>query len=297
MPSFADPRSKKLLTIEERWHVANYAHSLAGTAQLVRPENTVVKADRIDGDLPQSPGDPKWAESEPSTFYLVPQIIAKERFFTPSNDTITVRALYNDEAVALLLEWDDRTRSLPGDPGAETVAGPGLSEDAVAVQLPVAIPEGMRKPYFGMGDASHPVNIWHWKSGSADGSESVRLLDARGFGDIEERTAGESRLRAVGAYDAGTWRVVMVRSLSTDALGQDIQLKEGRFTPIAFAAWDGSNGEGGSKHTMTTWYWLLLKPPTGPRPYLVALAVMILIAGGQIWWARSAAIRRRDPEV
>ncbi len=89
----------------------------------------------------------------------------------------------------------------------------------------------------------------------------------------------------------------MVRSLATEAPGQDIQFEEGRFTPIAFAAWDGSNGEGGSKHTMTTWYWLLLKPPAGPRPYLAALAVMILIAGAQVWWARDAAGRRRDNET
>ena len=88
----------------------------------------------------------------------------------------------------------------------------------------------------------------------------------------------------------------MVRPLSTGA-GSDIQFKEGRFTPIAFAAWDGSNGEAGSKHTMTTWYWLLLKPPTGSRPYLAALAVMILIAGAQVWWARGAARRRREPET
>ena len=296
MPSFADPKSKKILTIEERWHVANYVHSLAEATQVVRPENTVVKAGRVDGGLPHSPDDPKWAEAEPSTFYLVPQIIARERFFTPSNDTITVRALYDDTAVAILLEWDDRTRSLPGDPGAETVAGPGLSQDAVAVQLPAVIPEGMRKPYFGMGDAAHPVNIWHWQSGPADGVESVRLFDARGFGDLQERPAGESGLRASGVYDAGTWRVVMLRPLSTGA-GSDIQFSEGRFTPIAFAAWDGSNGEAGSKHTMTTWYWLLLKPPTGSRPYLAALAVMILIAGAQVWWARGAARRRRDGET
>ena len=47
---------------------------------------------------------------------------------------------------------------------------------------------------------------------------------------------------------------------------------------------------------MTTWYWLLLKPPTGSRPYLAALAVMILIAGAQVWWARGAAWLRREPE-
>ncbi|MFQ5565340.1 MAG: c-type cytochrome, partial [Paracoccaceae bacterium] len=144
MPSFADPKSKKMLTIEERWHVANYVSSLAETVRVVRPENTVVKAGKIRGDLPAAPDDPIWADAEPSTFYLVPQIIAEERFFTPSNDTITVRALYNDEAVAILLEWDDRTMSLPGDPAAEGIADAPMAEDAVAVQLPAAIPEGMR---------------------------------------------------------------------------------------------------------------------------------------------------------
>jgi hypothetical protein len=46
---------------------------------------------------------------------------------------------------------------------------------------------------------------------------------------------------------------------------KDIRLAEGRNSfPIAFAAWDGSNNsEKGSRHTMTTWYWLLLKPAAG----------------------------------
>ncbi|MFQ5954066.1 MAG: ethylbenzene dehydrogenase-related protein [Kiloniellales bacterium] len=292
MPSFADPKSKKRLTIEERWHVANYVGSVVKTEELVRPENTVVKADKVDGELPAAPDDARWREAEPSTFFLVPQIVAKERFFTPSNDTITVRALYNDQALAVLLEWDDRTKSLPGDPQAESIADPGIAEDAVAVQLPVHIPEGMEKPYFGMGDAAHPVNLWHWKGGTAATPESVRVLNAWGFGEVEERDAAAAGVGAKGIYLNGTWRVQMTRSLSTADPENDIQFAEGRFTPIAFAAWDGSNGEAGSKHTMTTWYWLLLKPPTGMRPYLSALAVIVLIGAAELWWARGAAGKR-----
>ncbi|MDP6885232.1 MAG: c-type cytochrome, partial [Rhodospirillales bacterium] len=55
MPSFANPKSKRKLSIEERWHVANYVVSLGDLGKPVRPENTVVKALRIDGDLPSSP--------------------------------------------------------------------------------------------------------------------------------------------------------------------------------------------------------------------------------------------------
>ena len=292
MPSFVDPRSKKKLSVEQRWHVANYVATLAKTERVVRPENTVVKADRVDGEAPVSPDDARWQKAAPSTFFLVPQIIAKERLFTPSNDTMTVRALYDDKQIALLLEWDDRTRSIPGDPTAVSISDPGLSRDAVAVQFPVAIPEGSAKPYFGMGSPARPVNLWQWNSGTMTSPASVALANARGFKDIERRDAAASGLRGVGTYRDGTWRVVLRRPLITDGDGEDIQFVEGKFIPIAFAAWDGSNGETGSKHTMTTWYWLLLTPPTGSVPLVVALAVVVLIGAGEWWWARTAAAKR-----
>ncbi|MEN8132427.1 MAG: c-type cytochrome, partial [Pseudomonadota bacterium] len=152
MPSFADPVSDKVLGVEERWHVANYVSSLAKTDKTVRPENTVVKAVQLLGDLPDTPNDPVWGQAEPSTFFLVPQLLAEQRLFRPSNDTISISALYNEENIAFLLEWDDRTRSIPGDETAEKIADGQVFEDSVAMQLPLDIPRGMEKPYFGMGD-------------------------------------------------------------------------------------------------------------------------------------------------
>ena len=296
MPAFSDPKSKKKLTIEERWHVANYVATLAKTGQPVRSENTVIKAARLDGGLPTTGDDPRWAGTEPTTFFLVPQIVAKDRFFTPSNDTITVRALYNAEAIALLLEWDDRTKSIPGDPKALEIAGPGMAEDMVAVQLPVEIPETPEKPYFIRGDATHPVNLWRWAGGTTDRTESVALVTARGLEDMETRDAAAVGLTATGAYDNGTWRVVMTRPLSAGDPETDLRFAEGRFIPVAFSAWDGSNGETGTKHTLTTWYWLLLEPPAGSKPLVVALVVVLLIGAGEVWWARSAARRREDED-
>jgi len=290
MPSFADPKSKKKLTVEERWHVANYVASLAKTGRKVDADNTVVKADKLQGDLPNTPDDVRWEKSTPTTFYLVPQLIGEERYFKPSNDTITVRALYNDKAIAMLLEWDDRTRSIPGDETAEKLADAPIAEDGVAVQLPVTIPKEMQKPYFGMGDATRPVNIWHWKSGAKDAPESINLLNSRGFKEIEKLDAVAAGLNAKASYSDGTWKVLITRSLTTSLPEKDIQFTEGKFIPVAFAAWDGSNnGEKGSKHTMTTWYWLLLKPASGSGPLIAALVVMGLLAGGLLWWARRAA--------
>ena len=205
------------------------------------------------------------------------------------NDTIIVRAMYNDKMVALLMEWDDRTKSIPGDESAEKIADEPIAEDGVAVQLPVVIPTEMRKPYFGMGDESHPVNIWHWKSGTKSEPEAANLLNSLGFKAIEKRDAAAVGLKTVSSYSDGTWKVLMYRPLTTQAADKDIQFAEGKFIPVAFAAWDGSNNsEKGSKHTMTTWYWLLLKPAPGSRPLVAALAIMVLFAGGLLWWARSA---------
>ena len=292
MPSFADPKSTKKLSVEEIWHVANYVASLAKTGKKVSAEDTVIKADKVEGELPNTAEDEHWNKAAPTTFYLVPQIIGKERYFTPSNDTITVRALYNDKAIALLIEWDDRTKSIPGDADAEKIADLPLTEDGVAVQWPVVIPSDMQKPYFGMGDVARPVNVWHWKSGTKGTPESISLLSSRGFKEIEKRDAAAIGLTAKGSYEEGTWKVLVYRTLATPEPGKDIQFVEGKFIPVAFAAWDGSNNsEKGSKHTMTTWYWVLLKPSAGYRPFLLGLIVVLVVAGGLFWWSRSATKR------
>lgn len=293
MPSFADPKSKKKLSIEERWNVANYVASLAKTERVVRPENTVIQAARIEGELPASPDDPAWDNAPPSTFFMVPQIVVAPRFFKAANDTVSVRALYNEKNVSLHLEWDDRTKSIPGDANAQKVSDEELAEDAIAVQFPRKIPYGMEKPYFLMGSAVKPVNLWRWSSGTTQKPQSVALIDASGIGaqQIRETSAG---LTATGSYKAGTWRVVMTRPLTTGAVDKDLQFEEGLFIPIAFFTWDGSNSEAGLRHAMTTWYWLLLKPSQGARPMILAIIVTLLIGGILIWWGRSAAARSED---
>jgi len=297
MPAFSDPASEKVLSVEQRWHVANYVNSLAKTDKAVSPENTVIKADKLDGALPAAADDPQWEQTVPTTFFLVPQIIAEQRFFTPSNDTVTVRALYNDERIAILLEWDDRTESKPGNETAAEISDSELTQDAIAIQLPVTIPQGSEKPYFGMGDVSHPVNMWQWLGGTVESPESVKLYNATGFTDIEQRDATQSGITAKGVYKDGTWKVLMTRLRNAADSEKDIEFVEGKYIPIALAAWDGSNSEQGSRHTMTTWYWLLLKPDTGAGPAIAALIVMLLLAGIQFWWVRNSARQRREPGV
>ncbi len=288
MPSFADPVSKKKLSIEQRWHVANYVSSLAKTEKIVRAENTVVIAEQIEEAFPDTMDDPiwtsLWARSKSSTFMLVPNIITKERFFTPSNDTITAKALYNGTEIAILLEWDDRTKSVPGDEKAEKISDPNLSPDAVAIQFPTEIPKGMEKPFFIMGDSSHPVTVWKWNGLTNEAPLDSELIMAKGVDEIE---SAEADFTAVGHYQDGTWQVLFKRSLSTAEAEQNIQFKPGQYIPMAFSAWDGSNSEQGSKQTLTAWYWLLLPPKADSTPIMAggiaALAVFLIL----FWWFRS----------
>jgi hypothetical protein len=64
--------------------------------------------------------------------------------------------------------------------------------------------------------------------------------------------------------------------------GNDVIFDEGQFIPISFANWDGSNGEVGSKHTLTTWYWLVLPPETNWTKVAgipLGIALFIFLAG------------------
>lgn len=288
MPSFADPISKKKLSIEQRWHVANYVSSLAKTVKVVRAENTVVIAEQIDQAFPATADDPSWdalwARSKASTFMLVPNIITQERFFTPSNDTITAKALYNDTEIAILLEWDDRTKSVPGDDRAEKISEPNLSPDGVAIQFPVDIPKGMEKPFFIMGDSSHPVILWKWNGPTNDEPADHELITAKG---VEEINIVEANFNAVGRYKDGTWQVLFTRLLKTAESEEDIQFEPGQYIPLSFAAWDGSNGERDSKHTLTPWYWLLLAPKADSTPAMAggfaAFSIFLIL----LWWFRT----------
>ena len=140
-----------------------------------------------------------------------------------------------------------------------------MSPDAFAIQFPkesanVEAPI-VEKPHFGHGDTAHPTMIWYWNAGSIEPEVAAMatLLDATGLEQKLATRKGEQDLSAGGRWEHGRWRVIMKRPRAGNDQG-DLQFKEGHFIPVSFANWDGSNGEKGSRHTLTGWYWLLLPP-------------------------------------
>ena len=237
------------VSLDDRWHIANYVYSLRENLQ-----GEVIKGVKVAGVLPTDVTDIAWNNATAVTLRLVPNIIKEERLFTPLNETITVRVLYNEQEIAFLLEVDDRTDSRPGEPVATQIQDENLEmySDAFAIQVPktgafTTIPM-VEKPLYRHGDKKHPTTIYYWNAGSIEPEVAAlsMILD-------------DNTLTANGKWMNGKWKVLMKRPLIGNDAG-DVTLTNGQFLPISFANWDGNNGEVGSKHTLSSWYWLVLPP-------------------------------------
>ncbi len=145
--------------------------------------------------------------------------------------------------------------------------------DALTVQFPSRIPSGRERPYFLMGDSRRPVYLWRWTS---DGSgEEAR---ASGLGTARGLPAAAQTLAAAAEWDRGEWRLVFRRSLATADSSGFLQFRSGEAIPIAFFAWDGSNGETGSQMAVSSWYGIHLREPTPTTVFLSPVLAMLLTA-------------------
>ena len=144
MGSYAD-----YLTDEDRWHLTHYVKSISYDMKT----EVVLKSKLTVGDLPDSPGDEAWNTASSVELPMAGQIIASPRFWTPSANSIKIKSIYNNEDIAFLIEWDDMTNEQSE-----------VYSDAVALQFPTKIPEGLKKPYFAMGESGNGVVLWHWRA-------------------------------------------------------------------------------------------------------------------------------------
>ncbi|MEX2490330.1 MAG: c-type cytochrome [Nitrospirales bacterium] len=139
MPSFADN-----ITVENRWHIANYVASLcerdvdvdiAGgkvTDEIAKalfeakprgidpltdkPKvNFVIPSKFVKGELPVDQFDERWNVVERRIVAIGGQITHKPRNFVTRIDDVWVRSLYNETHVSLMFQWDDRTKSVQVD--------------------------------------------------------------------------------------------------------------------------------------------------------------------------------------
>lgn len=270
MPSYADA-----LSDQDVWHLANYVDSLAPDAP---PElEAAIIVNRVEGAIPSDPSAEAWQSATEYYYPLVGQIMREPRNYTPSINGVWVRALYNENELALLLKWHDRFH----DTGSED----GVA-DALAVQFPAKLANGDERPYFVFGDAGNPVNLWVWDAAS----DVVEERNSQGVGtDLAQAT---QNVQGTALFADGEYNLIVRRALRTGD-PEDLQFELGRFIPVALAAWDGWRGEEGPAGAISSWFSIFLVETVSPITFVwIPLAAVITTAllEGLIAWT----VRRRE---
>ena len=183
-----------------------------------------------------------------------------------------------------------------GDDDDDDSAASVVLSDSFAVQFPTGVPKGNERPYFVMGDAKYGVNMWRWTN-SDSVTEQDQSLDpndpwsrynkkyageaglssqlGKGRESVSEISGGEALSGAI-TYHNGTYSLLIHRKLIS-AESKETQLVPGTFTPIAFWAWDGHNGEADAKGSLSAWSFLILERPTDSSVYVKAVGAMVLM--------------------
>jgi DMSO reductase family type II enzyme heme b subunit len=265
MPSFDETLSN-----EERWDVVNYVYSLSPAKRQERKD--VILAKRVNGPLPDDPNDPKWNALPSYKFPLLGQVIRDPRLFFPSIEEVDVKAMHNSKEIALLLIWDDTTQS-KADPSK------GVLDDGIGVQFP-AVVQSDRKPYFLRGNEKDPVYLWVW---TADGK--VEEMKASGLGTDAPLSADAQSVKGTVAFKEGEYRLLLKRPLASSGK-EPLPFELQKFIPISFSAWDGSRGEGGTKFSLSAWYYLFLEAPSNENVYLYPTILAVVVIGLEIWMVR-----------
>jgi hypothetical protein len=240
-------------------------------------------------------------------------------------ERLAVRAVHYEDRIYLMLEWTDRTQD-------EYSNHYESFTDAAAVQFPAEA--GSEVPAICMGQADQAVNIWQWRAdqqadqpglpengyvdsypstddlffparqagnplSQKENRSAVSNLMAGGFGTLE--VSAGSDLSGNAVYKDGRWMVVFSRPFAASA---DLEPTIDGSTPIdvAFAVWDGSQGERNGMKSVSAFTRLQVTPEDPPRravaatddwpafapsnsalPFFIGFIALLIIAAVLIW--------------
>jgi hypothetical protein len=116
----------------------------------------------------------------------------------------------------------------------------------------------------------------------------VEDLLAGGFGSLTAQSLADQNVQGYGVWANGRWRVTFSRDLASPEV-DDISFAAGKVYSVAFAAWDGANGERNGQKSTSQWVTLQLagaaaapaaaQPATAPATAAgMRISVFVIIA-------------------
>mgnify|MGYP001599584170 CR=1 FL=1 len=261
---------------------------LAGCAKAPPPAPTEVTLASADA-VPSSPTDPAWQSAPEFVAPLILQDLVEPRLMKPSTAEVRVRAMHGGGRAAFRIEWADATKDDLADPARfvdacavqvpakreATVPAPQMGEAGRGVEITFWT-AGWQAMVDGRGDTlkdiypnsqidHYPFEAPSLAKGSPEQKEmEARYSPARTLGNtlggprtvpvqdlVAEGPGSMTPAKATistgkGQRTATGWAVVIARPLPDGLTAHDK-------TQVAFAVWEGSTSEVGSRKMRTGW--------------------------------------------
>jgi hypothetical protein len=285
-------------------------------------QGVTLVAARVGEDLPVKDFDAAlWQKATALDVPLSAQAIAPPILAKTNVKSVKVRAVHNTEQIAFLVEWDDPTKNdelirvqdfrdavalqfpvVEGQPFVcmgQQVSNVNLWHWKADWQADIAKRQDMETIYPAMNvdyypfatgalpapkdykDANYVPALVANNLFAAEHKSPVEDLVAGGFGSLTSQGESGQNVQGVGAYANGKWRVIFSRVLKS-AEADDAKFELGKTYQIAFAAWDGANGERNGQKSTSQWIALQVEMPMANPPAQqtwvnVGLLVLVLV--------------------
>jgi hypothetical protein len=288
------PMPSGTLPGEQVWRVVQYVQSLSDPAaqEQAQIQAKEVIAKRVD-KLPGTPDDRAW-ETVPEVRIPLMPLWWREGYIA----AVQVKALHNGQQLAFRLEWRDPSqdvagieqRSFPDGAAVQLTASPEPPLFAMGVQgesvniwhwkalwsedqkqfqdVGTAFPNMAADGYFGsrqgwqsgpLEDTQFlPAQAVHNLIASPKRPSVVEDANAAGLGTVTSQAADKQNVEGGSRWQSGVWRLQLVRSL-TAKQSEDVQLRSGHPSSVAFAIWDGSAGDRNGQKNVSIWNTLILE--------------------------------------
>jgi len=236
-------------------------------------ESVTLAADYIDKDINLDKGVSMdiWDNIEAVEIELLHQVMVmpwSKSLMSP----LEVKAFHNNSNIYFYLSWKDDTKDITIDIDEFT--------DASAVMFPL---EDEIQPSTILMGFIGGANIWHWKASQDKEYWSVVPAETDNYVDSyypfeEEELFAVSKEKIESAvsdliairvgtithkqnqniqgrslFEDGIWHVVFKRSMDIEDPETDLVIEPGQEKLIAFAIWNGSNGDRGGRKSISDW--------------------------------------------
>ncbi|MEE8400576.1 MAG: ethylbenzene dehydrogenase-related protein [Candidatus Hydrothermarchaeaceae archaeon] len=106
----------------------------------------------------------------------------------------------------------------------------------------------------------------------------IENLVAGGFGTLT--TSNIQNVQGKGIYSDGKWKVVFSRDINTED-EEVARFTPNKFQPIAFAVWNGAEGDRDGMKSVSSWYWMVPEGKTNAITFLLPIGAMALVGAGE----------------